>query len=235
MSSVSYIVPTFQSFLPFQKMSPFSKNVLNFPKCLHFTQTLFLKRCPHQNISPSINVCLSSHVLTEDVLYREVTPSNHLLSRRLLTKTNRLPGWAERVFPAHVARAVYVLEDSIVDPQTHTLTTKTWNLNHNTLMTVVERCLFEEDRSRPSWTKLRREAWILSAVYGFARPIQEFGLARFKSNQAKAMKGLEFALSKIQTEAPPRLYDDQLESSEKHKLLPQQATPTSTQNPKQFV
>lgn len=29
---------------------------------------------------------------------------------------------------------------------------------------------------------------------------QEFGLARFKSNQAKAMKGLEYALSKIQGE-----------------------------------
>ncbi|XP_044040218.1 uncharacterized protein LOC122870234 isoform X2 [Siniperca chuatsi] len=114
----------------------------------------------------------SAHVLTEDVLYREVTPSNHLLSRRLLTKTNRLPGWAERVFPAHMARAVYVLEDSVVDPQSHTLTTKTWNLNHNALMTVVEQCSFEEDRSRPSWTKLRREAWILSAVYGLARPIQ---------------------------------------------------------------
>uniref|UniRef100_A0A3Q1C522 PRELI/MSF1 domain-containing protein n=1 Tax=Amphiprion ocellaris TaxID=80972 RepID=A0A3Q1C522_AMPOC len=114
----------------------------------------------------------SGHVLTEDVLYREVTPSNHLLSRRLLTKTNRLPGWAERVFPAHLSRAVYVLEDSIVDPDTNTLTTKTWNLNHNTLMTVVERCLFEEDRSRPSWTRLRREAWICSAVYGLARPIQ---------------------------------------------------------------
>lgn len=78
--------------------------------------------------------CTSTHVLTEDVLYREVTSSNHLLSRRLLTKTNRLPGWAERVFPMHMARAVYVLEDSIVDPQAHTLITKTWNLNHNTLM-----------------------------------------------------------------------------------------------------
>ncbi|XP_031175626.1 PRELI domain-containing protein 1, mitochondrial-like isoform X2 [Sander lucioperca] len=141
----------------------------------------------------------STHVLTEDVLYREVTPSNRLLSRRLLTKTNRLPGWAERVFPAHMARRVYVLEDSVVDPQTHTLTTRTWNINHNTLMTVVESCLFEEDRSRPSWTKLRREAWIISTVRGLARPIQEFGLVRFKSNQDKAVKGLEYALTKIQS------------------------------------
>ncbi|TDG99356.1 hypothetical protein EPR50_G00193210 [Perca flavescens] len=141
----------------------------------------------------------STHVLTEDVLYREVTPSNRLLSRRLLTKTNRLPGWAERVFPAHMARRVYVLEDSVVDPETHTLTTRTWNINHNKLMTVVEGCLFEEDRSRPSWTKLRREAWIISTVRGLARPIQEFGLARFRSNQDKAVKGLQHALNKIQS------------------------------------
>ncbi|XP_028419339.1 PRELI domain-containing protein 1, mitochondrial isoform X1 [Perca flavescens] len=177
----------------------------------------------------------STHVLTEDVLYREVTPSNRLLSRRLLTKTNRLPGWAERVFPAHMARRVYVLEDSVVDPETHTLTTRTWNINHNKLMTVVEGCLFEEDRSRPSWTKLRREAWIISTVRGLARPIQEFGLARFRSNQDKAVKGLQHALNKIQTEAPPHLHGDQDESSEKHKLLPPQAPPTSTQKPKQFV
>ncbi|MED6288732.1 hypothetical protein CHARACLAT_029463 [Characodon lateralis] len=85
----------------------------------------------------------STHVLTEDVLYREVTPSNHLLSRKLLTKTNRLPGWAERIFPAHMARAVYVLEDSIVDLEANTLITKTWNLNHDTLM--VRHCdVFKE-------------------------------------------------------------------------------------------
>ncbi|XP_067379280.1 PRELI domain-containing protein 1, mitochondrial-like isoform X1 [Channa argus] len=114
----------------------------------------------------------SGHVLTEDVLYREVTPSNRLLSRRLLTKTNHLPGWAERVFPGHMARAVYVLEDSVVDPHMHTFTTKTWNLNHNTLMMVVERCVFKENIIQPSWTKLRREAWISSGIYGFARPIQ---------------------------------------------------------------
>ncbi|KAK5618332.1 hypothetical protein CRENBAI_019403 [Crenichthys baileyi] len=177
----------------------------------------------------------STHVLTEDVLYREVTPSNHLLSRKLLTKTNRLPGWAERIFPAHMARAVYVLEDSIVDLEANTLITKTWNLNHDTLMTVVEHCMFEQDCSRPTWTKLRREAWISSSVYGLARPIQEFGLARFKSNQAKAMRGLEYALSRIQTEAPPHLHDDQGASSEKHKPLPTQAPPTSTQKPNQFV
>ncbi|XP_053714496.1 PRELI domain-containing protein 1, mitochondrial-like isoform X2 [Synchiropus splendidus] len=171
----------------------------------------------------------STHVLTEDVLFREVTHDNHLVSRRLLTKTNRLPRWAERVFPAHMGRAVYVLEDSIVDPQSRTLTTKTWNLNHNKLMTVVEQSLYVEDDHQESCTKLRREAWISSAVYGLTRPIQEFGLARLRSNQAEALKGLEFALAKLEGETQV-IASNHSDSSETHL-----SKPTPTQNPKEFV
>uniref|UniRef100_A0A8C5IN53 PRELI domain containing 1 n=1 Tax=Junco hyemalis TaxID=40217 RepID=A0A8C5IN53_JUNHY len=72
----------------------------------------------------------SKHVLTEDIVHREVTPDHKLLSRRLLTKTNRMPRWAERFFPANVAHSVYILEDSIVDPKNRTMTTFTWNINH---------------------------------------------------------------------------------------------------------
>lgn len=76
----------------------------------------------------------STHVLTEDVVYREVTADHRLLSRRLLMKTNRLPRWAERLFHAGMSRSVYIIEDSIVDPVNKSLTTYTWNLNHTTLM-----------------------------------------------------------------------------------------------------
>ncbi|KAL2299257.1 hypothetical protein Nmel_013907 [Mimus melanotis] len=76
----------------------------------------------------------SKHVLTEDIVHREVTPDHKLLSRRLLTKTNRMPRWAERFFPANVAHSVYILEDSIVDPKNRTMTTFTWNINHARLM-----------------------------------------------------------------------------------------------------
>ncbi|KAJ8000779.1 hypothetical protein DPEC_G00183870 [Dallia pectoralis] len=140
----------------------------------------------------------STHVLTEDVVYREVTADHRLLSRRLLTKTNRMPRWAEFLFPGNLSRSVYVVEDSIVDLVARSLTTYTWNLNHTALMSVKERCVFQEPEGRPPLTWLRREAWISSAVYGFSRPIQEFGLARFKSNQVKAMKGLEYALANLQ-------------------------------------
>ncbi|XP_039607660.1 PRELI domain containing 1a isoform X1 [Polypterus senegalus] len=151
----------------------------------------------------------SKHVLTEDVIHREVTPENKLITRRLLTKTNRLPRWAEKIFPSNLSRSVFIIEDSIVDPKSKTFTTFTWNINHRRLMVVIEKCFFGTNSEKQAWTRVQREAWISSAVFGFSRAIQEFGLARFKSNQAKAMKGLEYTLANLQaSEGPTRTLKD---------------------------
>ncbi|ROL01457.1 PRELI domain-containing protein 1, mitochondrial [Anabarilius grahami] len=170
----------------------------------------------------------SNHVLTEDVVFREVTSDNRLLSRRLFTKTNRMPRWAERVFPGNLSRTVYIIEDSVVDPGNRSLTTLTWNVNHATFMRVVERCVFLGERDRPVWTRITREAWISSGLFGLSRPIQEFGLARFRSNQAKAMKGLEHALSNLQNASTGSHGD----SAEKHKNL---NSASKAQKPQQYI
>lgn len=94
---------------------------------------LFACEFLHQMVL-SLCVCLSTHVLTEDVVFREVTSDNCLLSRRLLTKTNRLPRWAECIFPANLSRSVYVIEDSVIDLDNRRFTTLTWNVNHAKLM-----------------------------------------------------------------------------------------------------
>ncbi|OCT88680.1 PRELI domain-containing protein 1, mitochondrial [Xenopus laevis] len=160
----------------------------------------------------------SKHVLTEDILYREVTPDHKLLTRRLLTKTNRLPRWAERIFPANVAQAVHVIEDSIIDPLSRTMTTYTWNINHVSIMSVEERCVYCENSENSNWTEIKREAWVSSKVFGFTRAIQEFGLARFKSNVTKAMKGFEFILGKMHGDVPHRtLVETAKEATEKAK------------------
>ncbi|XP_016117216.1 PRELI domain-containing protein 1, mitochondrial-like [Sinocyclocheilus grahami] len=170
----------------------------------------------------------STHVLTEDVVFREVTPDNLLLCRRLLTKTSRLPRWAERVFPGNLSHSVYIIEDSVVDLGNRSLTTLTWNVNHAKLMRVVERCVFAGDQDRPVWTRITREAWISSGVFGLSRPIQEFGLARFRSNQVKAMKGLEHALSNLQKASAVCPGD----SAEKHENL---NSASKTQKPQQYI
>ncbi|XP_029353209.1 PRELI domain containing 1b [Echeneis naucrates] len=181
----------------------------------------------------------STHVLTEDVVYREVTADHQLISRRLLTKTNRLPRWAEQFFPTGMARSVYIIEDSIVDSVNRSLTTYTWNLNHTTLMSVEERCIFQDSAEQPATTQLKREAWISSGIYGFSRPIQEFGLARFKSNQVKAMKGLEYALSNLQGEMPKWLLRDTVkDTSGKAKEAAKNlasAAAAAPQKPQQYI
>ncbi|CAL9700126.1 unnamed protein product [Knipowitschia caucasica] len=173
----------------------------------------------------------STHVLTEDVVYREVTADHRLLTRRLLMKTNRLPRWAECLFPSGISRSVYIVEDSVVDPVNRSLTTYTWNLNHTTLMSVEERCIFTDSEEQQATTLLKREAWVSSSIYGFSRPIQEFGLARFKSNQGKAMKGLEYALSNLQGEASQRL----LRGSVKDTSAKTLTTTAAPQKPPQYV
>lgn len=146
----------------------------------------------------------SNHVLTEDIIYREITPNNCLVSRRLLTKTSRGPRWMERYLPKQMASSAYIIEDSIVDPQKKTMTTLTWNISHARLMSVEERCQYCINATNVNWTEIKREAWISSNVYGLTRAVQEFGIARFKTSVTKTMKGFEYVLARMQGEAPSR-------------------------------
>ncbi|XP_019390301.1 PREDICTED: PRELI domain-containing protein 1, mitochondrial [Crocodylus porosus] len=178
-----------------------------------------LRKLPRDGPGPPDAPCPhSKHVLTEDIVHREVTPDQKLLSRRLLTKTNRMPRWAERFFPANVAHSVYILEDSIVDPQNRTMTTFTWNINHARLMVVEEHCVYRVNPENSGWTEVQREAWISSSLFGISRAVQEFGLARFKSNVTKSTKGFEYALARIQGEAPSKtLVETAKQATEKAK------------------
>ncbi|XP_077466498.1 PRELI domain containing 1a [Stigmatopora argus] len=146
----------------------------------------------------------SNHVLTEDIIFREVTPNNCLISRRLLTKTRRAPRWMERYLPKQMASCAYIIEDSVVDPQNRTMTTLTWNITHARLMSVEERCQYRINPENSSWTVIDREAWISSKVYGLSRAVQEFGLAGFKKSVTKTMKGFEYVLAKMQGETPSK-------------------------------
>lgn len=72
----------------------------------------------------------SKHVLTEDTVHREIK-NGKLFSKRILSKTNPIPKWAERFI---TARHVHIIEESICDPKNKILITYTRNLGYTKVM-----------------------------------------------------------------------------------------------------
>lgn len=73
----------------------------------------------------------SLHVLSEDTIEREIREDGKLYSKRVLTKTNRVPKWGERFFKA---KFVCIIEESLVDPKSKELKTYTRNIGFNKIM-----------------------------------------------------------------------------------------------------
>ncbi|CAG9818247.1 unnamed protein product [Phaedon cochleariae] len=144
----------------------------------------FWKKYPNPN---------SKHVLTEDTYEREVR-SGKLCSKRLLSKTNNIPKWAERFFHA---KHVNIIEESIVDPANKILVTYTRNLGYTKVMSVTEKVIYQESDQHPGKTVALRSAWIDSQVRGFSRAICAFGYERFKKNCNKMVGGFNHVLANL--------------------------------------
>lgn len=134
----------------------------------------------------------SKHVLTEDTVQREVRSGGQLFSKRLLTKTNSIPKWAERFVTAN---NVNIVEESIVDPKNKVLVTYTRNLGYAKVMSVIEKVVYKEDGNGK--TIAFRSAWIESQIRGFSRAICAFGYERFKKNCHKMVGGFNYVLSSL--------------------------------------
>ncbi|XP_019877384.1 protein preli-like [Aethina tumida] len=144
----------------------------------------FWKRYPNPN---------SKHVLTEDTVQREIR-AGRLFSKRLLSKTNSIPKWAERFI---TAKHVNIVEESIVDPKNKVLITYTRNLGYAKVMSVTEKVVYKESEEHPGKTVALRTAWIDSQVRGFSRAICAFGYERFKKNCNKMAGGFNYVLSNL--------------------------------------
>lgn len=78
----------------------------------------------------------ASHILSCDVISREVTPQGSLLTTRLILKTGSLPRWAPK---GMISRGEsWVLEESEVDPLGKVMRCTTKNLDHVKVMRVEE-------------------------------------------------------------------------------------------------
>ncbi|KAK8378083.1 hypothetical protein O3P69_018800 [Scylla paramamosain] len=120
----------------------------------------------------------SSHVLSEDTVVRKVV-GGQLHSKRLLTKTNRMPKWGERIISA---RHVNVIEE---------------NVGLTKVMTCVEKVMYRPCPENPQWTVAERKAWIDSKIFGLSYAIQTFGVERYKKNIQKSNLGFSYALNRL--------------------------------------
>jgi len=138
----------------------------------------------------------SSHVLSEDVVFREVWPGGLLYSRRFLTKTNKVPKWGER-WLSGFARRVPLVEESVVDSKSRTITTYTRNVGLSNFMSVAEKVTYVVNPDNKETTVALKEAWVESRFYGLRSAIKSFGIERFKNNCEKATDGFNYVLEKF--------------------------------------
>lgn len=133
----------------------------------------------------------SAHVFSEDFVEIRLLPNGHLYTKRFLTKTNKLPSWGQHFFST---RNVPVVEEVIVDPHHRTMTTYTRNIGLRYFMGTTQREVISPDPVDAHKTRLKKEVWIDSEMYGFRSAIKKFGIDRFKKNCVSATQGFEWVL-----------------------------------------
>lgn len=76
----------------------------------------------------------STHVLSEDIVHQKMC-DDKLFTKRILTKTNKIPSWGERFVKS---KNIKMIEESICDPKKKTLVTYTRNLGYVSVMVSLK-------------------------------------------------------------------------------------------------
>ncbi|PAV88573.1 hypothetical protein WR25_14578 [Diploscapter pachys] len=142
----------------------------------------------------------SKHILSEDVLERRITNSS-IVTKKLIVKEGssilkRIPRWVSRLTEI---RIVPVVEESIYDRATRSLTTYTRNVSHNELFALHERCVYKNTStdsthphhsSIPFVTDVLRSVCISMNCGKMSSIYEQFTLLGFKKSVANTSKGL---------------------------------------------
>ena len=140
----------------------------------------YWKRYPNPN---------SQHVFSEDIIDNFIDDQGCLRTKRFISKTNKLPSWGEHLFHT---RNVWLVEETIIDPKTKKMSVYTRNLNLRVFMGTTEKQTIVPENDNK--TKVIKEVWIESDIYGLRSAIKKFGIDRFKKNCDKASEGFEWVL-----------------------------------------
>ncbi|KAF8528031.1 MSF1-domain-containing protein [Hysterangium stoloniferum] len=135
----------------------------------------------------------ASHIISCDVISRNLTSEGTMKTSRLILKRGILPKWAPRGI---ISRAEsWVIEESEVDPEGKTVQCVTRNLDHVKVLQVIESVALTDAGGR---TVQRSEARVISRFgWGLARRIESLGVNRFKSHLEKSREGISLVLRLI--------------------------------------
>ncbi|KAI0639097.1 MSF1-domain-containing protein [Trametes polyzona] len=136
----------------------------------------------------------ASHILSCDVISRDITPAGTLRTTRLILKTGSLPRWAPK---GMISRAEsWVLEESEVDPLGKVMRCTTKNLDHVKVMRVEEHIHIRQ--AEDGKTLQTTEAMFISGFgWGLTKKIENYGLAKFKANLQRSREGFFIILDLI--------------------------------------
>ncbi|CAJ0605991.1 unnamed protein product [Cylicocyclus nassatus] len=135
----------------------------------------------------------AKHIMSEDVLERIVT-EDKIVTKKLIVKQGssflkRVPRWLSRMTEV---RTVPVIEESIYDRRTRTLTTYTRNVSHIKLFAMHERCVYRPslDSLNVPMTDLMRSVYIVINCGRMSGVYEKVMLLGFKKSVINTCRGI---------------------------------------------
>lgn len=147
---------------------------------------------------------LSSHVVSCDVLSRQVSQDGILTTERLLCCKQPVPSLLKRL-GLGFSDLAYFHEVSTLNLKTQEFTAQTVNLSMRSLLDVSETCVLSVDPSSVSSgrTLFKQQAQVsaMGVLSSFGRLVEDLAVNRFIANAAKGKDALELVTSRIWSEA----------------------------------
>ena len=131
----------------------------------------------------------SKHVLSDDTISRQVIDGK-LVTKRLIAKTTKLPGWASKLVGG--ARVGYIVEESVMNPKRKEMVTYSRTITMPWVLQVIEKSTYT--RENRNTTTVFKDAWFSSQVYGFASLVQSFSCHKYVKSIKKSENGLQYVL-----------------------------------------
>lgn len=147
----------------------------------------------------------AGHIVSVDVLSREITPDNKLKSVRLILKRGQLPKW----LPKNLVEKAesWVLEESIIDPLNKRLNSKSYNVDHIKLMRLIEEASFTAEKTNTTRHETTAtvisnigtstSSWMDIGVKAMRSRIENYTIKRFQKGLHKQRAGYLHTLDNI--------------------------------------